>query len=167
MALLDGDISGVRNKIVRGQLLAKMKREKAQTKLKKRIARKEAENRGEVVERGELQFLFSQQKHRIGLAWLVCVLQDLHLAPEMRVVYFERLMLTFFFFCDSLIFRMDSNNRQHEAMARRICRVLRSSNSTCQSGSRRSHRRCPSRSWNFSDSLPSSSTSRRRRTYSP
>lgn len=96
MALLDGDISGVRNKIVRGQLLAKMKREKAQTKLKKRIARKEAENRGEVVERGELQFLFSQEKHRIGLAWLVCVLQDLHLAPEMRVVYFELLMLTFF-----------------------------------------------------------------------
>lgn len=45
-------VSGVRNKIVRGQLLAKQKKEKAQAKLRKRIARKEAENRGEVVERG-------------------------------------------------------------------------------------------------------------------
>lgn len=51
-AVLDGDISGVRNKIVRGQLLAKQKKEKAQAKLRKRIARKEAENRGEEVERG-------------------------------------------------------------------------------------------------------------------
>ena len=45
-------VSGVRNKIVRGQLLAKQKKEKAQAKLRKRIARKEAEERGEVVERG-------------------------------------------------------------------------------------------------------------------
>ncbi|KAI5479240.1 aminoacyl-tRNA ligase [Pseudohyphozyma bogoriensis] len=46
------DISKIKNKVVRGQLLAKQKREKAQAKLKKRIARKEAEQRGEVVERG-------------------------------------------------------------------------------------------------------------------
>ncbi|KAK4699175.1 hypothetical protein P7C70_g7087, partial [Phenoliferia sp. Uapishka_3] len=52
MGVTDGDISGVRNKIVRGQLLAKQKKEKAQAKLRKRIARKEAEERGEVVERG-------------------------------------------------------------------------------------------------------------------
>lgn len=52
MPITDGDLSGIRNKIVRGALLAKQKREKAQAKLKKRIARKEAENRGEVVERG-------------------------------------------------------------------------------------------------------------------
>lgn len=52
MPLADGDISGVRNKIVRGQLLKKLKREKSQAKLKKRIARKEAEQRGEVVEKG-------------------------------------------------------------------------------------------------------------------
>lgn len=54
MPVLDGDISTVRNKIVRGQLLAKQKKEKNQAKLRKRIARKEAENRGEEVERGEL-----------------------------------------------------------------------------------------------------------------
>lgn len=53
MGITDGDISGVRNKIVRGQLLARQKKEKAQNKLKKRIERKEAENRGEVVERGQ------------------------------------------------------------------------------------------------------------------
>lgn len=53
MGITDGDISGVRNKIVRGQLLARQKKEKAQNKLRKRIERKEAENRGEVVERGE------------------------------------------------------------------------------------------------------------------
>lgn len=52
MGITDGDISGVRNKIVRGQLLARQKKEKAQNKLAKRIARKEAENRGETVERG-------------------------------------------------------------------------------------------------------------------
>jgi ribosome production factor 1 len=52
MGVTDGDISGVKNKIVRGQLLARQKKEKAQNKLQKRIARKEAENRGEVVERG-------------------------------------------------------------------------------------------------------------------
>ena len=52
MGITDGDISGVRNKIVRGQLLARQKKEKAQNKLRKRIERKEAENRGEVVERG-------------------------------------------------------------------------------------------------------------------
>lgn len=53
MPITDGDISGVKNKIVRSQLLQKQKKEKAQAKLKKRIARKEAENRGEEVERGE------------------------------------------------------------------------------------------------------------------
>ncbi|SCV68613.1 BQ2448_734 [Microbotryum intermedium] len=46
------DLSGIRNKVVRGQLLAKQKRDKAQAKLKRRIARKEAENRGEEVEKG-------------------------------------------------------------------------------------------------------------------
>ncbi|KAM0755792.1 Brix-domain-containing protein [Meredithblackwellia eburnea MCA 4105] len=46
MPLLDSDISKIRNKVVRGQLLKKQKREKAQAKLKKRIARKEAEQRG-------------------------------------------------------------------------------------------------------------------------
>ncbi|KDE04982.1 hypothetical protein MVLG_04630 [Microbotryum lychnidis-dioicae p1A1 Lamole] len=46
------DLSGIRNKVVRGQLLAKQKRDKAQAKLKRRIARKEAENRGEEVGKG-------------------------------------------------------------------------------------------------------------------
>lgn len=59
MGITDGDISGVRNKIVRGQLLQRQKKEKAQNKLKKRIERKEAENRGEVVERGQSRSLSS------------------------------------------------------------------------------------------------------------
>ncbi|ORY90249.1 hypothetical protein BCR35DRAFT_136018 [Leucosporidium creatinivorum] len=46
------DLSQIRNKIVRGQLLKKQKRDKNQAKLKRRIARKEAEQRGETVERG-------------------------------------------------------------------------------------------------------------------
>lgn len=46
------DLSSIRNKIVRGQLLKKQKRDKNQQKLKRRIARKEAEQRGETVERG-------------------------------------------------------------------------------------------------------------------
>ena len=53
MTITDGDISGVKNKIVRGQLLLRQKKEKAQNKLRKRIERKEAENRGETVERGQ------------------------------------------------------------------------------------------------------------------
>lgn len=49
----DRSIRDIKNKVVRGEMLKKEKREKAQAKLKKRIARKEAENRGEEVERGE------------------------------------------------------------------------------------------------------------------
>lgn len=49
-------IRDIKNKVVRGQMLAKEKKEKAQAKLKKRIARKEAEDRGETVERGESTF---------------------------------------------------------------------------------------------------------------
>ncbi|GAA5855109.1 hypothetical protein JCM8547_002384 [Rhodosporidiobolus lusitaniae] len=52
MPLLKQDIRTVRNKVVRSQLLAKAKKEQRQAKLKKRIARKEAEARGETVERG-------------------------------------------------------------------------------------------------------------------
>jgi ribosome production factor 1 len=47
------DIRDIKNKIVRGQLVAAEKKAKAQAKLRKRIARKEAEQRGEEVERGE------------------------------------------------------------------------------------------------------------------
>lgn len=53
MPLKAADISRVRNKVVRGDLNQKRKKELKQAKLKKRIARKEAEARGETVERGE------------------------------------------------------------------------------------------------------------------
>lgn len=69
MAVLDGDISGVRNKIVRGQLLAKQKKEKNQAKLRKRIARKEAENRGEEVERGEFSPSFYHDMPAWSTPW--------------------------------------------------------------------------------------------------
>ncbi|POY75337.1 hypothetical protein BMF94_1565 [Rhodotorula taiwanensis] len=52
MPLKAADISRVRNKVVRGELNQKRKKELKQLKLKKRIARKEAEARGETVERG-------------------------------------------------------------------------------------------------------------------
>lgn len=52
MTIDKNDIRKVRNKVVRGQLLAKAKKDKSQAKLKKRIARKQAEQRGETVERG-------------------------------------------------------------------------------------------------------------------
>ncbi|GAA5960284.1 hypothetical protein JCM8115_002571 [Rhodotorula mucilaginosa] len=52
MPLKAADISRVRNKVVRGDLNQKRKKELKQAKLKKRIARKEAEARGETVERG-------------------------------------------------------------------------------------------------------------------
>ncbi|CEQ38761.1 SPOSA6832_00226, partial [Sporobolomyces salmonicolor] len=52
MPLQSKDISKVRNKVVRGELNRKRKKDLAQAKLKKRIARKEAEARGETVERG-------------------------------------------------------------------------------------------------------------------
>ncbi|GAA5989079.1 hypothetical protein JCM11641_002297 [Rhodosporidiobolus odoratus] len=52
MPLEKKDIRNIRNKVVRSQLLQKAKKEQSQAKLKKRIARKEAEARGETVERG-------------------------------------------------------------------------------------------------------------------
>ncbi|GAA6002660.1 hypothetical protein JCM10207_007614 [Rhodosporidiobolus poonsookiae] len=52
MPLLKQDIRLIRNKVVRGEMLRKAKREQKQEKLKKRLARKEAEARGEKVERG-------------------------------------------------------------------------------------------------------------------
>ncbi|KAK4050433.1 Ribosome production factor 1 [Microbotryomycetes sp. JL201] len=52
MPLAANDIRKVRNKIVRGQLLAKHRKEQQKDKLKRRIARREAEKRGEVVEKG-------------------------------------------------------------------------------------------------------------------
>ncbi|GAA5980828.1 hypothetical protein JCM10908_003882 [Rhodotorula pacifica] len=52
MPLKAADISRVRNKVVRGELIQKRKKELKQAKLKKRLARKEAEARGETVERG-------------------------------------------------------------------------------------------------------------------
>ncbi|GAA5827222.1 hypothetical protein JCM11251_001177 [Rhodosporidiobolus azoricus] len=52
MPLPAADISKIRNKVVRGELHRKAVREKKQAKLKKRLARKEAEARGETVERG-------------------------------------------------------------------------------------------------------------------
>ena len=91
MAITDGDISGVRNKIVRGQLLQRQKKEKAQNKLRKRIERKEAENRGEVVERGQF-FLLS-----LGQQFFVLVL-------GLRVR--EGGEADFFWVCD----RMDEND---------------------------------------------------------
>lgn len=48
----DGSISSVRNKEVRAKLYREEQRQKKKAKLAKRIARKEAEQRGEVVERG-------------------------------------------------------------------------------------------------------------------
>ncbi|GJN92179.1 hypothetical protein Rhopal_005209-T1 [Rhodotorula paludigena] len=51
MPLKAADISRVRNKVVRSQLNEKRKKDQRQAKLKKRIARKEAEARGETVER--------------------------------------------------------------------------------------------------------------------
>ncbi|KAM0793716.1 hypothetical protein ACM66B_001141 [Microbotryomycetes sp. NB124-2] len=52
MPLAANDIRKVRNKVVRGQLLAKHRKEQQKDKLKRRIARKEAEKRGETVEKG-------------------------------------------------------------------------------------------------------------------
>ncbi|GAA5852520.1 hypothetical protein JCM3766R1_000823 [Sporobolomyces carnicolor] len=52
MPIATKDISKIRNKVVRGELNQKRKKEQKQAKLKKRIARKEAEARGEQVERG-------------------------------------------------------------------------------------------------------------------
>lgn len=52
MPLKAGDISKVRNKDVRSQLVQKRKKELRQAKLKRRIERKEAEARGEHVEKG-------------------------------------------------------------------------------------------------------------------
>ena len=49
----DGSISSVRNKEVRAKLYREEQRQKKKAKLAKRIARKEAEQRGETVERGE------------------------------------------------------------------------------------------------------------------
>lgn len=54
MPLLKQDISKVRNKIVRSQLHQKAKKEARQAKLKRRLANKEAEARGETVVRGAL-----------------------------------------------------------------------------------------------------------------
>lgn len=50
-----GDKKKIANKIVRGQLLAKDRKAKSKEKLRRRIARREAEKRGEQVERGEQQ----------------------------------------------------------------------------------------------------------------
>ncbi|GAA6038599.1 hypothetical protein JCM8097_009440 [Rhodosporidiobolus ruineniae] len=52
MPLHKNDVSKIRNKVVRGQEYAKLKKEARQAKLKKRLARKEAEARGETVEKG-------------------------------------------------------------------------------------------------------------------
>ncbi|BGP21318.1 aminoacyl-tRNA ligase [Rhodotorula toruloides] len=52
MPLKASDISKVRNKDVRSQLVQKRKKELRQAKLKRRIERKEAEARGEQVEKG-------------------------------------------------------------------------------------------------------------------
>lgn len=52
MPLKASDISKVRNKDVRSQLVQKRKKELRQAKLKRRIERKEAEARGEHVEKG-------------------------------------------------------------------------------------------------------------------
>lgn len=58
----DRSIRDIKNKVVRGEMLKKEKREKAQAKLKKRIERKEAENRGEEVERGRYKHSPRRQK---------------------------------------------------------------------------------------------------------
>ncbi|BGP52526.1 hypothetical protein JCM8202_000405 [Rhodotorula sphaerocarpa] len=52
MPLKAADISRVRNKVVRGELNQKRKKDLKQQKLKRRLERKEAEARGETVERG-------------------------------------------------------------------------------------------------------------------
>ncbi|GAA5888786.1 hypothetical protein JCM6882_002854 [Rhodosporidiobolus microsporus] len=52
MPVTSSDVSKIRNKQVRGEQYRKLQREKKQAKLKKRLARKEAEARGETVERG-------------------------------------------------------------------------------------------------------------------
>lgn len=54
MPLKAADISRVRNKVVRGELNQKRKKDLKQQKLKRRLERKEAEARGETVERGAL-----------------------------------------------------------------------------------------------------------------
>jgi len=47
------EINQIRNKQVRSALLQREKKLKSKAKLQKRIERKEAENRGETVERGQ------------------------------------------------------------------------------------------------------------------
>lgn len=49
----DGSIASVKNKEVRAKLYREEQRQKNKAKLAKRIARKEAEQRGETVEKGE------------------------------------------------------------------------------------------------------------------
>lgn len=67
MPLKAADISRVRNKVVRGELNQKRKKELKQLKLKKRIARKEAEARGETVERGTAVPMFlARERYTLG-----------------------------------------------------------------------------------------------------